>query len=48
MMSEHDAYRARMIAEGEEKDSGDEDSDFVAGESSSEDNLEFDSAAQLL
>ena len=73
--SEHDAYRARMIAEGEEKDSEDgkthlipkpdsllgsnpymhsshiissnmvgflpaEDSDFVAGDSGSEDDLE--------
>ena len=32
-MSEHNAYRARMTAEGEEKNSQDEDSDFVAGES---------------
>ena len=43
---EHDAYRTRMIAEGEEKDSEDEHSDFVAGESGIEDDLEFDLAAQ--
>lgn len=43
--SEHDAYLERMKAEGEERDSEDEDSDFVAGGSGSDDDLEYDSTA---